>query len=122
MEEQQGQASKDLWSATRDVTHLAGEDGDIWRISVKPSDAPEVVKHLPSGSKLSLDWGGGLIWVVSPEGADLRGGLGNVTGHTTCLRGTAQTFQPEPAALAAISQGLREKFDPRGILNTGLMG
>ena len=122
MEELQGQASKDLWSATRDVTHFAGAEGDIWRISVKPSDAVEVVKSLPAGSKLSLDWGGGLIWVVAPEGADIRSAIGHVSGHATCLRGTAPTFQPEPAPLAAISQGLRAQFDPRNILNSGLMG
>lgn len=122
MEELHGQASKDLWAATRDVAHFAGAEGDIWRISVKPSDAPEVVKHLPAGSKLSLDWGGGLIWVVASEGADIRGAIGHVSGHATCVRGDAPAFQPEPAPLAAISQGLRTKFDPRGILNTGLMG
>ena len=30
-------------------------------------------------------------------------------------------FQPEPAPIAALSAGLRAKFDPRGILNPGLM-
>ena len=31
-------------------------------------------------------------------------------------------FHPEPAPVAALTRGLRQKFDPRGILNTGLMG
>jgi glycolate oxidase FAD binding subunit len=31
-------------------------------------------------------------------------------------------FQPEPAPIAALSEGLRRQFDPRGILNPGLMG
>jgi glycolate oxidase FAD binding subunit len=30
-------------------------------------------------------------------------------------------FEPEPAPLAAISAGLRAKFDPAGILNPGRM-
>ena len=122
MEELQDQVSKDQWIATRDVTHFAGVAGDIWRISVKPSDAPEVVKHLPEGSKLSLDWGGGLIWVAAPQSADIRGAIRHVSGHATCLRGDAPTFHPEPAALAALSKGLRTQFDPRGILNAELMG
>ncbi|WP_090219874.1 FAD-binding protein [Litoreibacter janthinus] len=122
MEELQGEASKKLWTATRDVTHFAGAEGDIWRISVKPSDAPAVVSHLPGGSKLSLDWGGGLVWVVAPKGADIRSAISHVSGHATCLRGAAATFQPEPAQLAVISKGLRAQFDPRGILNAGLMG
>ncbi len=122
MEELHGEASRDLWAATRDVTHFAGVAGDLWRISVKPSDAPEVLKFLPSDMRYSLDWGGGLIWAVVSEGADLRGGLGKFSGHATCLRGAARTFHPEPAALAAIAQGLRAQFDPRRIFNTGLMG
>ncbi len=122
MEELHGDASRDLWTATRDVTHFAGAQGDLWRISVKPSDAPDVVKNLPDGARLSLDWGGGMIWVVAPKGADIRATLGGIAGHATCLRGSAPTFHPEPAPVAAISRGLREKFDPRGILNTGLMG
>ncbi|WP_040818226.1 FAD-binding protein [Litoreibacter arenae] len=122
MEEVLGNASKEHWVAARDVTHFAGVEGDIWRVSVKPSDAAGVIKHLPDGARLSLDWGGGLIWVVAPRGADIRAAMNGIAGHATCLRGNAATFHPESAPLAAISQGLREKFDPRGILNTGLMG
>jgi glycolate oxidase FAD binding subunit len=118
----QGEASQKLWRDTRDVTHLAGVEGDLWRISVKPSDAPEVAKHLPDGAQLSFDWGGGLIWAVVPKGTDVRGAIVHVAGHATCLRGNAPTFQPEPAPLAALSNGLRTQFDPRGIFNSGLMG
>ena len=35
---------------------------------------------------------------------------------------TVPVFQPEPAPIAALTRGLRQKFDPRGILNPGLMG
>jgi len=28
---------------------------------------------------------------------------------------------PEPAPIVALARGLRERFDPRGILNPGLM-
>jgi len=31
-------------------------------------------------------------------------------------------FQPRPARLAEIEAGIRARFDPRGILNPGLMG
>jgi len=35
--------------------------------------------------------------------------------------GAVPAFQPEPAAVAALSAGLRAKFDPRGVFNPGLM-
>ena len=74
------------------------------------------------------DWGGGLLWMLAPEGTDLRARLGDFGGHATLVRASEATraalevFQPEPAPVAAISGGLRAQFDPRGILNPGLMG
>ena len=58
-----------------------------------------------------------------PEGRDVRTAMGDLTGHATLMRGDGfARFHPEPAPLAAISAGLRQKFDPRGIFNPGLMG
>jgi glycolate oxidase FAD binding subunit len=37
-------------------------------------------------------------------------------------RAALPVFQPEAAPVAALSAGLRAKFDPRGVLNPGLMG
>lgn len=110
------------WAAIRDVAAFADQTGDVWRISVKPSDAPALVAKM--GAKaVQYDWGGGLIWALT-DGGDLRKRMGSFAGHATLIRGTADvpTFQPEPAAIAAITAGLRAKFDPRGILNTGMMG
>ena len=82
-----------------------------------------------SGARSVLyDWGGGLVWLLMPEGEDLRARLGAFAGHATLIRAADDvrariaTFQPEPAPLAAISAGLRARFDPKGILNPGLMG
>ena len=115
------QESETIWQAITDVTSLADETGDIWRVSVKPSDAPSVLATLPEGPRL-LDWGGGLIWAAVPEGHDPRPALAGIRGHATRVRGTGPgAFPPEPAPLAALTAGLRAKFDPRGILNPGLM-
>ncbi|MCS6624317.1 FAD-binding protein [Roseibacterium beibuensis] len=114
------------WRAIRDVEAFAGTPGDVWRLSVKPSDGAEIAER--TGGKVMFDWGGGLIWVLVPEGTDLRGRLGAFDGHATLVRASAETraklpvFQHEPEPLARLSRGLREKFDPRGILNPGLMG
>ncbi|MEQ3624630.1 MAG: FAD-binding protein [Celeribacter sp.] len=118
------------WTPIRDVTGWA-QDGphggeDIWRLSVKPSDAPALAARLPEGAALRLDWGGGLIWVAVPPGTDLRAHLAPFAGHATRVRGAASDtiarLHPEPAAIAALSAGIKARFDPRGLLNPGAMG
>ena len=112
------------WAWIRDVQPLADAEGDVWRISCVPTEAPALVERLQPASLL-LDWGGGLIWAALPSGTDARARLGAYDGHATLVRSGAAglpVFQPEPAPVAALSAGLRAKFDPRGILNAGLMG
>ncbi|MGB8623062.1 MAG: FAD-binding protein [Paracoccaceae bacterium] len=115
------------WRRVRDVEVFAGQTGDVWRISVKPSDGPRAGAAI--GAKAMLyDWGGGLIWALLDEGRDIRPALAGIPGHATLVRAGEETraaipvFHPEPAPMAAISAGLRREFDPRGILNPGLMG
>ncbi len=116
-----------LWSDIRDVNAFSGRDGDVWRLSVKPGDAPQIAARLEAEQTL-FDWGGGLIWALVPDGTDLRACLGPFQGHATLARASAETFdavgrfQPENAAIAALTRGIRQRFDPRGIFNPGLMG
>ncbi|KJZ20904.1 glycolate oxidase subunit GlcE [Loktanella sp. S4079] len=109
------------WDAIRDVAAFADLPGNVWRISTKPSAAPALVAQM-NAKAVQYDWGGGLIWALTDD-TDLRAKLGHFDGHATLVRGTAPAprFHPQPAPLAAISAGLRRKFDPRNILNTGLM-
>ncbi|MBE9636065.1 FAD-binding protein [Salipiger mangrovisoli] len=111
-----------LWAGVRDVAPLQGRVGDVWRISCKPSDAPELAARLRAEALL-YDWGGGLVWALLPEGTDARARLGTFAGHATRVRGTgsAPAFHPDPAPVAALAEGLRRRFDPRGVLNPGLM-
>ncbi|MCT8159267.1 FAD-binding protein [Pseudoruegeria sp. SHC-113] len=112
------------WAWVRDVTQHAGQPGDVWRISVKPSDGPEAARRL-SGAEVLYDWGGGLLWARVPEGTDVRASLGGLPGHATRVRGAGvkdPAFPVEAAPVAALSAGLRARFDPRGILNPGIMG
>lgn len=126
--------SDDLWKGIRDVSAFQGRDGDVWRVSVKPADALELAPRL-GALGLQFDWGGGLIWALMPAGRDLRKvmsgagtGMEAIPGHATLVRANAETaallgrFEPKPAPLEALSKGLRAQFDPRGILNPGLMG
>ncbi|WP_306047385.1 FAD-binding protein, partial [Nioella sp. MMSF_3534] len=114
------------WRWVRDVEPFHGRAGDVWRVSVKPSDGPGIAAR--AGGDVLFDWGGGLIWALVPDGMDLRAALGTFTGHATLIRASEETrarlpvFQPEPAPVAALTQGLRRQFDPKGILNPGIMG
>lgn len=120
------EASDRLWTGIRDVEKFAGTPGDVWRLSVKPSDAPALADRI-GAEALLFDWGGGLIWARVAEGTDLRARIGAIGGHATLVRGGPGVasrlgrFHPQPAPLEAISAGLRARFDPRGIFNQGLM-
>ncbi|WP_171042869.1 FAD-binding protein [Maritimibacter alexandrii] len=130
----EGAASAALWAEVRDVAPFAGTDAAVWKVSVKPGDAPRLLDAL--GARVSdaiLDWGGGLMWLAVPEAGDcgaevLRGEIARLGGHATLVRARAETraavpvFQPEPAPIAALNRQIKTKFDPRGILNPGLMG
>ena len=120
-------AAAALWRGVRDVAPFHGVPGDVWRLSVRPSAAAALVAR--AGARGALyDWGGGLVWLLMPEGEDLRARLGPLDGHATLIRADAATrariaaFPPEPAPVAALAAGIRARFDPKGILNPGLMG
>ncbi|MFN6951491.1 MAG: glycolate oxidase subunit GlcE [Albidovulum sp.] len=125
--ERDPQAVAALWRAVRDVAPFHGVPGDVWRLSTRPSEAATLIARAQARGVL-CDWGGGLVWLLMPEGEDLRARLGRFDGHATLIRADAATrariaaFPPEPAPVAALSAGIRARFDPRGILNPGLMG
>ncbi len=116
------EGSTGRWAAWRDVSAFADAEGDVWRVSCKPSDGPALVAK--SGAQAALyDWAGGLVWLRAAAGHDLRTALGQYDGHATLVRGNSYVrFEPEVAGVARITAGLRGRFDPRGILNAGLMG
>ena len=114
--------SDPIWSDLTKFSRVPTE-GDIWMISVKPTDGPKVAKHLDGiASFLSMDWAGGLITAAIPKGYDVRADIKNIAAQAVCLRGSASAFHPQPAAIDKISSGLRAKFDPKGVLNPGIMG
>ena len=78
-----------------------------------------------------MDWGGGLVW-VGHDGSEalhhaLQAQAATLGGHATLIKGpeplrqAVPVFQPAPAPVAALTAQLRARFDPRGILNPGLM-
>ena len=123
-----GDQSAALWRDMRDVTAFAGRVGAVWRLSVKPSDAVRVTQELATDHEAIYDWGGGLVWLLVPGGGSgaVRHAVG-AAGHATLVRPMAgmddvPAFAPEAPGIVAITAALRATFDPRGILNHGLMG
>ena len=130
-----GEAHDRLWAAIRDCTGFARRPGAVWRLSMKPSDAAPAVEALRRTveAEALYDWAGGLVWLRVPEEGDagaaaLRRETAERGGHATLVRASAATraavpvFEPEPAPLARIAEGLRARFDPAGILNPQRMG
>jgi glycolate oxidase FAD binding subunit len=122
------------WRDVRDVSAFAGRDGALWRISVKPTDGPRIADVIRDAGEAEFlfDWGGGLVWALVPDHGDARAALirntaGAMGGHATLMRASGETrarveaFQPELPRIGQISEMLRRQFDPKNILNPGLM-
>jgi glycolate oxidase FAD binding subunit len=128
-------ASRALWVGVRDVHYLAdGQDRLVWRLSVPPVEGPRVLGTVREacGARGFYDWAGGLIWLDVPATADgsaaaIRAAIAPASGHATLirapepLRASIEVFQPQPPALAALTQRVKEAFDPLGLLNPGRM-
>lgn len=118
-------ASREIWRGFRDVQHFAGLTMPLWRILLKPSEAPSVAERLLAlGGEVSADWGGGLLWYCGPgDGTSVRRAVGY--GKAMLARcgplPTFHRFPAETAPIAELSAALRRSFDPAGILNPKLM-
>jgi len=127
MEVLDAEISQEHWIDLRDVKAFHETEGDVWRVSCKPSDAPTLAS-LAGAEAYYFDWAGGLIWLRMAQGSDLRARLGTFDGHATMVRGASEdrrnlgVFQPESPGVARITAGLRARFDPKGLFNAGLMG
>jgi glycolate oxidase FAD binding subunit len=129
-----GAQSKQLWLAIRDCIPFAdGTDKPVWRVSMAPSEAHRMVLALrmEAAADAFYDWAGGLVWLRmegDPEADLLRalikkfgGGHATLVRASPAHRAAIPVFEPQPAALAALSNRLKEQFDPQGILNPGRM-
>jgi len=120
--------SRAVWRAVRDVGPLPAETQDaVWRVSVRPSLGPRVLRGL--GGRGFLDWGGGLVWVAGPataeahasvtEAARAAGGTWMLLRAPEPLRAVVDVVPPEPPPVARITQRVKAALDPHGILNPG---
>jgi glycolate oxidase FAD binding subunit len=140
-----------FWRELRDVAPLLRDPARVlWRLSVPPASGAQVMSDISKGTPPPLagggrgrgeaaatpdhyyDWSGGLIWLALPPTDDasaavIRAAIARHGGHATLMRAPAATrlsvpvFEPQPAALAALSRRVKDSFDPRRILNSGRM-
>jgi glycolate oxidase FAD binding subunit len=128
-------ASTALWHEIRDVRPFRadGRNRAVWKVSIAPSEGQRLLQalRLEVGIDGFYDWQGGLLWLrmeAGPEAELLRAGIRQFGGgHATLMRATEDerraipVFEPEAAAVAALSGRIREKFDPGGMFNPGKM-
>jgi glycolate oxidase FAD binding subunit len=128
-------SSRAVWRDVREVRPFTGEAGrlrPLWRISTHPARGHEIATNITPAAQMLYDWAGGLLWVAmphveDPNAAAVRAAVARIGGHATlvrapaAVRATVDVFEPEEAALAALSRRVKESFDPKGILNPGRM-
>jgi glycolate oxidase FAD binding subunit len=131
-------ASASIWTSIRDVVPFAAQGAlgarPVWRIVCPPASGGALGERLArdTGGDVIYDWGGGLIWAALPPAPDAHAALVRrladaAGGHATLLRApdevrrNVDVFHPQPAGLAALSERVRQSFDPKNILNRGRM-
>jgi glycolate oxidase FAD binding subunit len=131
-------ASVAIWSSIRDVKPFAAGGAlgawPVWRIVCPPASGGVLGERLSrdTGGDVIYDWGGGLIWAALPPKADAQAALvrrrvDEASGHATLIRASDEVrrnvdvFHPQNNGLAALSERVRQSFDPKNILNRGRM-
>lgn len=127
--------STKLWRDLRALSVMPySADTSMWRISTAPSKAPEIVaaikKFMPA--EAFYDWSGGLIWLETPAAADagaadvrravaVRGGHATLIRAAPEVRASVDVFEPMRPEIERLTRGVKEAFDPDGLLNRGRM-
>jgi glycolate oxidase FAD binding subunit len=116
-----------LFHAVADVHPLFDVGTTLWRISVPPTRAVELLVRLAPSSWIA-DGAGGIFWfafVDADDAARTHAAARGFGGHATLVRAgltrSDEIFPPLEPALLALTKQLKAAFDPAGILNPGRM-
>ena len=121
-----------MWRAIGNLAPLSAEPGDaVWRISVRPSAGPAILRTLSDtvDARGYLDWGGGLVWIAAAAtvaahaavvaAVTAAGGTWLLMRAPESMRTAVDVIPPEPEPLARITRRVKAALDPHGILNPG---
>ena len=111
----------------------AAVDRPLWRISTAPSQGAVLARAIAGAdADMIYDWAGGLIWALLGDSDDagatlVRRAVKICGGHATLIRAPAalraatDVFEPQDAAMAALTKRVKASFDPKAVLNPGRM-
>lgn len=123
-----------FWGELRELSVMPPAASLLWRISCRPTVGPQIVKaigrYMPA--QVFYDWAGGLLWVEVPASADagaadirrvvaIHGGHATLIRAEPSVRAAVEVFQPLAPGVERLTRGLKQVFDPVGILNPGRM-
>ena len=115
-----------LFGRIRDGAMFAGSELEIWRLMIPSAEAPRLAAEI--GAPLWLgDQAGGLLWLgAKPESAGLIRALAAANDGQAMLlkasdarRAELGLYAAAPPALAKLRAGIKNAFDPEGLLNPG---
>ena len=115
----EGGSGYEFWRDLRDQ-RLPYFDSErpLWRLSVPPA-----TPRLDCEQEVLTDWAGAQRWVYSRcNGGEVRAEVAKVGGHAILFRhgdGKTPVFHPLDPVRERLQRGLKEVFDPHGILNPG---
>ena len=125
--------SRTFWQEIRDLKPFHDHpQRALWRVSIAPMAGALVMESLATtlpDAVILMDQAGAAVWVEMPDEAPrpdvVRAAAAG--GHATLMRASVSArnhvavFEPAPAALAALTQRLKQAFDPSGVLSPGRM-
>jgi len=129
------QRSRNFWADIRSLAFLSANfERPLWRITVAPSKAAQIVRALSAFFDFSAayEWSGGLLWLETPPSSEasvteLRRVLAEFEADSMLMRAprsvrsSIEVFHPLPLTKMKLVQAIKKAFDPAGVLNPGRM-
>lgn len=114
-----GGTGNDFWSRLRNhKLDFFQSERPLWRLSVPPA-----TRRLDCEKEVLTDWAGAQRWVYSScVAAEIRHEVAKVGGHAILFRHgdkNIPVFHPLNNVGERLHRGLKQTFDPAGILNPG---